>query len=188
MRGTEVSGKTVGILGLGHIGKAVACRAVALGCEVVAHDPYVEARVGSELGIRLASQAEVVAAADFLSLHVPATTESHGMVNHEFLARMRQGSYLVNTARGELVVEDDLLQALESGHLGGAALDTLQQEPPDSNHPLLHRPDVIVTPHIGARTTESTVAMGRTAVRELLAVLSGETPRFAVPLPSKATA
>ena len=185
MRGTEVSGKTVGILGLGHIGKAVARRAVGLGCAVVAHDPYVDAHTGAELGIRLASQAEVVAAADFLSLHVPATAESHGMVNHEFLARMRQGSYLVNTARGELVVEDDLLQALESGHLRGAALDTLQQEPPDSNHPLLHRPDVIITPHIGARTAESTVAMGRTAVRELLAVLSGETPRFPVPLPSR---
>jgi D-3-phosphoglycerate dehydrogenase len=188
MYGSEVSGKTVGILGLGHIGKAVAHRAVGLGCTVVAYDPYVEAHTGPELGIRLASEAEVVATADFLTLHLPAVAGSYGMVNRDFLARMRKGSYLVNTARGELVVEDDLLQALESGHLRGAALDTLQQEPPDSNHPLLHRPDVIVTPHIGARTAESTSAMGRTAVRELLAVLSGESPRFAVPLPSRANA
>jgi D-3-phosphoglycerate dehydrogenase / 2-oxoglutarate reductase len=186
LRGTEISGKTVGILGLGHIGKGVAHRAVGLGCAVVAYDPYVDAHTGSELGIRLASQAEALATADFLTLHLPAVAGSYGMVNRDFLARMRKGSYFVNTARGELVVEDDLLQALESGHLRGAALDTLQQEPPDSNHPLLHRPDVIVTPHIGARTAESTVAMGRTAVRELLAVLSGGTPRFAVP-PSRGT-
>jgi D-3-phosphoglycerate dehydrogenase len=188
MRGIEVSGKTVGILGLGHIGKAVARRAVGLGCAVVAHDPYVDAHTVSELGIRLASEAEVVATADFLTLHLPASTESYGLVNRDFLDRMRKGSYLVNTSRGELVVEDDLLQALESEHLRGAALDTLRSEPPESDHPLLHRPDVIVTPHIGARTAESTAAMGRTAVRELLTVLSGGTPRFAVPLPSRANA
>lgn len=187
LRGIEVSGKTVGILGLGHIGKAVARRAVGLGCVVTAYDPYVEAHTGSELGLRLASEAEVVASADFLTLHLPALAGSYGIVNRDFLARMRKGSYLVNTARGELVVEEDLLQALESGHLRGAALDTLQQEPPNSNHPLLHRPDVIVTPHIGARTAESTAAMGRTAVRDLLAVLSGEPPLFAVPVPSRTT-
>jgi D-3-phosphoglycerate dehydrogenase len=186
IRGIEVSGKTVGILGLGNIGRAVARRAVGLGCAVVAHDPYVDASVGSELGIRLASQDEVVAEADFLTLHLPAGAESYGLVNRTFLARMRKGSYVVNTARGELVVENDLLQALEAGHLRGAGLDTLQGEPPDSDHPLLHRPDVIVTPHIGARTIEASRAMGRIAVRELLAVLSGEAPRFAVQLPSKA--
>lgn len=188
MHGIEVRGKTVGILGLGAIGKAVARRAVGLGCTVLAHDPYVDAAAVAGLGVRLASQAEVVAQADFLSLHLPAMAESHGLVNRDFLARMRKGSYLVNTARGELVVEVDLLQALEAGHLQGAALDTLRQEPPDPNHPLLHRPDVIVTPHLGARTVEATAAMGRTAVRELLAVLSGETPRFAVSLAARAKA
>ena len=183
IRGTEVGGKTVGILGLGNIGRAVARRAVGLGCTVVAHDPYVDAGVGPELGIRLAVQDEVVAEADFLTLHLPATTDSRGLVNHAFLARMRKGAYLVNTARGELIVEHDLLQALEDGHLRGAALDTLQAEPPDRDNPLLHRSDVIVTPHIGARTVEATQAMGRMAVRELLAVLEGKTPRYAVPLP-----
>lgn len=182
VHGIEVSGKTVGILGLGNIGRIVARRALGLGCTVVAHDPYAQSTT-EEPGLRLASQAEVVVEADFLTLHLPAVAESYGLVDYAFLAQMKKGSYLVNTARGELVVEDDLIQALESGHLRGAALDTLRQEPPASSHPLLHRPDVIVTPHIGARTVESTAAMGRTAVHELLAVLSGETPRFAVPLP-----
>jgi D-3-phosphoglycerate dehydrogenase / 2-oxoglutarate reductase len=180
MRGIEVRGKTIGILGLGHIGRAVARRAIGLGCTVLAYDPYVDPQAGSELGVGLASQDEVVTQADFLTLHLPAVAGSHGLVNHDFLARMRKGSYLVNTARGELVVEDDLLQALEAGHLGGAALDTLRHEPPDSNYPLLHRPDVIITPHMGARTVEATTAMGRTAVRDLLAVLSGDVPQFAV--------
>lgn len=188
LRGIEVGGKVIGILGLGNIGRAVARKAVGLGCTVVAYDPYVDTQVASDLGIRLAPQDEVVAQADFLTLHLPAVAESRGIVNRDFLARMRKGSYLVNTARGELVVEDDLLQALEAGHLRGAALDTLQKEPPDSAHPLLHRPDVIVTPHMGARTVEATAAMGRTAVHELLAVLSGQSPQFPVPSPSRATA
>jgi phosphoglycerate dehydrogenase-like enzyme len=98
---------------------------------------------------------------------------------------MRRGAYLVNTARGELVVEEDLLWALDTGHLRGAALDALQVEPPPPDHPFLGRDDVIITPHIGAHTAQSAAAMGRYALHDLLAVLSGRPPRFPVtPSPS----
>jgi phosphoglycerate dehydrogenase-like enzyme len=185
MRGVELSGRTVGILGLGRIGRAVAERAAALGCTVIAHDPFVDAEAARELDVRLADRETVVAAADFLTLHLPATSESRGIVNRELLGRMKEGAYLVNTARGELIVEDDLLRALEAGHLRGAALDTLQDEPPAPDNPLLRRDDVIVTPHLGAHTAEAAAAMGRIAVGELLAVLAGETPQFAVPTPER---
>ncbi len=180
LHGVEVGGRTVGLLGFGRIGQAVARRAIALGCAVVAHDPYADAAVAGRLGVRLASLHETVAAADFLSLHLPVTPETLNIVDRDLLARLREGAYLINTARGELVVEEDLLQALESGRLHGAALDTLRAEPPPAYHPLLRRPEVLVTPHIGAHTAEATIAMGRAALHDLLAVLAGEPPRFPV--------
>jgi D-3-phosphoglycerate dehydrogenase / 2-oxoglutarate reductase len=183
MRGVELHGRTVGILGLGKIGCAVAQRAAALGCDVMAHDPYVDVSAAAPLNVRLTSKEEVVASADFLTLHLTATPESFGIVNRELLKRMRRGAYLVNTARGELIVEEDLLWALESGQLRGAALDTLQNEPPARDSSLLERDDVIVTPHLGAHTTEAAGVMGRTTVSELLAVLSDRPARFAVPVP-----
>jgi len=178
--GGEVAGKTVGLVGLGRIGASVARRAVALGCRVVAHDPYADAGDAARLGVRLVPLEEAVAAADFLSLHLPATAETRDLVDRDLLRRMRVGSYLINTARGELVVEDDLLSALERGHLGGAALDTLRVEPPPADHPLLRRDDVLVTPHIGAHTAEAARAMGRLALRDLLAVLAGRPPHHPV--------
>jgi len=183
LHGVEVGGRTVGLLGFGRIGQAVARRAVALGCVVVAHDPYADAAVAARLGVRLASLHETVAAAHFLSLHLPAMPETRDLIDRDLLARMREGAYLINTARGELVVEEDLLRALEEGRLHGAALDTLRAEPPPVDHPLLRRPDVLVTPHIGAHTAEATTAMGRAALYDLLTVLAGDRPRFPVVLP-----
>lgn len=180
MRGGEVAGKTVGLVGLGRIGISVARRAVALGCRVVAHDPYADAGHAARLGVHLATLEEAVAAADFLSLHLPATPETRDLVDRNLLGRMRPGSHLINTARGELVVEEDLLSALERGHLAGAALDTLRDEPPPPGHPLLRRDDVLVTPHIGAHTAEAARAMGRLALRDLLAVLAGRPPHHPV--------
>lgn len=180
LHGIEVAGRTIGLLGFGRIGQAVARRAVGLGCTLVAHDPYVDAASAACLGIRLAALNETVAAADFLSLHLPVTAETRDLVDRDLLARMRDGAYLINTARGELVVEEDLLRALESGRLRGAALDTLRAEPPPADYPLLRRDDVLVTPHAGAHTAEATVAMGRAALRDLLAVLAGQPPRYPV--------
>jgi D-3-phosphoglycerate dehydrogenase / 2-oxoglutarate reductase len=180
LRGRQVSGATVGLLGLGQVGRAVARRALALGCEVVAHDPAADRATAGTLGVAIAPEESVVEAADFLSLHLPLTPETRDMVDASLLDRMRHGSFLVNTARGELVVEADLVRALDEGRLAGAALDTFRHEPPPEGHPLVGRDDVIVTPHMGAHTDEAATAMGRAAVADLLAVLDGRPPRHPV--------
>jgi D-3-phosphoglycerate dehydrogenase len=184
VRGFEVRGRTVGILGLGRIGLAVARRAIGLGCAVRAYDPYVDARTVKELEIQLGPLDDVVAGADFLSLHLPLTAETHGMVNRDLLQRLPRGAYLINTARGELLVDDDVLWALDSGHLRGAALDTLSEEPPSPDHPFLTRQDIILTPHMGAHTVDAALAMGRMALNDLLAVLSGKAACHVVDLTS----
>lgn len=178
--GIEVAGRTLGLLGFGKIGQSVARRASALGCVVVAYDPYVDDATAAVQGARLISLDEVVSIADFLSLHLPLTPETRGFVDHRLLRRMRRGAYVINTARGELVVEEDLMNALDDGQVSGAALDTLTDEPPRPDHPLLHRSNVLITPHMGAHTRESTTTMGRWALDDLLAVLAGREPRFPV--------
>jgi D-3-phosphoglycerate dehydrogenase / 2-oxoglutarate reductase len=183
VQGVQLAGRTVGLLGLGRVGAGVARRAAALGCNVVGFDPAVDAGAARAIGARLATTREVAAEADFLSLHLPVTPETTGLVDAGFLAGMRPGANLVNTGRGELVVEPALLEALEGGRLAGAALDTLREEPPPAGHPLLARDDVIVTPHAGAQTAEANAAMGRLALDDLLAVLAGRAPRHPVELP-----
>ena len=183
MDGTQIAGKTISLLGFGRIGQAVAWRARALGCTVLTNDPYVTEEFVTTQGVRLVSRDVAVGAADFLSLHLPATPETKDLVDRDLLARLPKGAFLINTARGEMVVEDDLVAALEAGHLRGAALDVLRQEPPREDHPLLRRDDVLITPHIGAHTAEATKAMGRMAMHDLLAVLAGEPPRFPVNTP-----
>jgi D-3-phosphoglycerate dehydrogenase / 2-oxoglutarate reductase len=174
LSGVELGGKTIGLLGLGRIGTLVAGKAAALGLRVLAHDPCVAA---SDIAT-LVPLEKLVAECDFLSVHAPLTQATRGLVGRELLGRMRPGACLVNTARGELVDERALLWALEEGPLRAAALDVLHEEPPPPAHPLLHRDDVLVTPHIGPHTAEATTAMGRIALDELLAVLEGRPPRF----------
>lgn len=182
--GIELAGRTVGLIGLGRAGREVARRAAALGCTVLAHDPAVSAEQARRVGATLAGRDEVVTEADFLSLHVPVTDATRDLVDAGFLSRMKRGAFLVNTARGELVVEEDLDEALEAGKLAGAALDTTRDEPPRAGNPLLARDDVILTPHSGADTDEARAAMGRAALDDLLAVLDGRAPRHPVVTPN----
>jgi D-3-phosphoglycerate dehydrogenase len=174
--GLSLEGKTVGILGLGAIGRQLARRLAAFDCQIVAHDPLVEASIAKDLNIELGPLESVLAHADFVSLHLPLLPETRGMVNAAFLGLMKQGSYLINTARGEIVNEEALLAALQSGHLRGAGLDAFQVEPPDPKNPLLSLPQVIATPHLGAQTDGATSNMGWLAMRDCLAVLKGEAP------------
>jgi D-3-phosphoglycerate dehydrogenase len=174
MRGVELSGRTLGLLGVGRIGSLVAVKAAGLGMRVIAHDPFV----GSS-SVELVDL-DGLAAADFLSLHAPLTEATRGIVDRTLLGRMKEGSALVNTARGELVDEQALLWALDHGPLRAAAVDVLAEEPPAPGHPLLGRDDVLVTPHMGPHTAEATTAMGRLALDDLLTVLSGGTPRYPV--------
>lgn len=178
--GVEVAGRTLGILGAGRIGLAVARRAAALGCTVLAYDPYAEPAVVSAAGARPVSLQQLLAESDFLSLHLPVTEDTRGMVDAAFLAQARPGVMLINTARGELIDEEDLLQALDSAQVSAAALDTLTHEPVPPDSPLLRHDRVLVTPHMGAHTREATNAMGRMATHDLIAVLSGRRPRFPV--------
>ena len=183
LTGVQLGGRTVGLIGLGRVGSEVARRTAALGCRVLAFDPAVSAEQAGAVGATLADQERVVAEADFLSLHVPVTEATRDLVDAGFLRRMKGGAFLVNTARGELVVEDDLAEALQAGRPAGAALDTTREEPPRPGNPLLERDDVILTPHSGAQTDEARAAMGRAALDDLLAVLDGRVPRHPVVTP-----
>ncbi|MBK8019975.1 MAG: phosphoglycerate dehydrogenase [Chloroflexi bacterium] len=174
LSGVSLEGKVVGLLGLGSIGKAVARRVQAFDCKVMAYDPYASPAAAEALGVELTTLEAVVEAADFVSLHLPVTPETRGMVDGAFLSRMKRGGFLINTARGELIDETALLAALQSGHLAGAALDCFAVEPPGANNPLLQLPNVIATPHAGAHTDGAINAMGWGALENCLAVLRGE--------------
>jgi phosphoglycerate dehydrogenase-like enzyme len=180
LTGLALEGKTVGILGLGSIGKQLARRLGNFDCRILAFDPYPDGEFAARNKVELAPQTRVLAESDFLSLQLPLLPETRGVVNREFLAMMKPGSFLVNTARGELIDEDALLLALRSGHLRGAALDVFTQEPPDPGHPLLALPQVIATPHLGSQTDGATNMMGWMAFNDCLAVLRGEAPQHKV--------
>lgn len=178
--GVSLEGKTVGILGLGTIGKQLARRLSGFDCRIVAYDPFADSVFARENHIELASMDEVITQADFLSLHLPLLPETRGIVNDSFLSRMKKGSFLINTSRGEAIDEGALLKALECSHLKGAGLDAFIVEPPDPKNPLLSLPQVIATPHLGAQTDGATSNMGWFAMRDCLAVLKGERPVYPV--------
>jgi D-3-phosphoglycerate dehydrogenase / 2-oxoglutarate reductase len=173
--GVSVENKTVGILGFGSIAKNVAKRLCGFDCSILAYDPQLP-EGPAEYGVQMVSQSEVIEQADFLTLHCPLDEQNRGMVNTDFLARMKPGAFLVNTARGELVDEAALLQALQTGRLRGAALDVFSKQPPDPDNPLLALPQVIATPHTGAHSDSATNSMGWGALINLLAVLQGNEP------------
>jgi len=153
--GSELLGKTIGIVGCGNIGSEVASRAVALCMRVIVYDPYLSAEKAETLGARRIDDLdELLGQSDFVSLHLPKAPETEGLLSAERLAAMRQGARLINCARGSLVDEEALAKALRDGHLAGAALDVFAQEPAIDN-PLLELPNVIATPHIGASTAEA---------------------------------
>jgi len=159
LQGTELRGKTLGIVGLGRIGMEVARRARVFGMEVVAHDPFVSPALAKDLGIRMATVDEVYAAADYLTLHASLTPQTTGMINAESIKKMKPGVRLVNCARGELIDEAALADALKQGHVASAALDVFAAEPL-KNSPLLALENVILTPHIGGSTDEAQEAVG----------------------------
>ena len=164
--GISLQNKRLGILGMGRIGSAVAARAKAFGMTVVG------VRRGQSLD-------DVVATSDILSVHVPLTSDTHRLIDAAFLARMKQGSYLINTARGAIVDEEALCDALESGHLAGAGLDVYEHEPAVTSR-LLTLPGVVVLPHIGSATDEARTAMARIAAEEVARFLRGEPAHYAV--------
>jgi D-3-phosphoglycerate dehydrogenase len=181
--GIELEGKTLGVLGFGRIGQQVARRAVGLGMRVVAHDPFVAKERFRELGVERADSADdVLGAADFLTLHLPLSDETRGFLDTGRLAKMRPGARLVNAARGELVDEESLLDALRSGHLAGAALDVFSTEP--YTGPLLELDNVVVTPHLAASTEEAQDRAGVIVAEQVVAALEGGLVTNAVNIPA----
>ncbi|MBU0699419.1 MAG: phosphoglycerate dehydrogenase [Proteobacteria bacterium] len=157
LTGVEISGKTLGIIGFGQIGRVVAERARGLKMKVIAADPFVSKDAASALEVELVLLDDLLARSDFITLHVPRLKETVGMINAATIKMMKPGVRIINCARGEIVQIDDLYEALLSGHVAGAALDVFPQEPPDPNLPLLRHPNVIFTPHLGASTGEAQV-------------------------------
>jgi D-3-phosphoglycerate dehydrogenase / 2-oxoglutarate reductase len=153
--GTELRGKTLGVVGLGRIGRVVASRARGFEMRVVAFDPFVAPEQVRDAEIELAPLEEVCARADFLTVHTPLTPETRGIVGAKEFARMKAGVYVINCARGGLVDERALYEAIKEGRVAGAALDVFEQEPPAADHPLLALEEVIATPHLGASTREA---------------------------------
>ena len=180
--GVELADKTLGVLGFGRIGQQVARRAAGLGMRVVAYDPFVSPDRFRELGVeRVESEREVYAAADFLTLHLPLTDQTRGSINAKAFGRMRNGVRIVNAARGALVNEDDLLEALKSGKVGGAALDVFSTEP--YSGPLLELDNVVATPHLAASTEEAQDRAGVIIAEQVAAALDGGLVSNAVNIP-----
>jgi D-3-phosphoglycerate dehydrogenase len=183
LEGIELRGKTLGLVGLGQIGSDVARLAKAFHMNVIAFDPYVSSRYAEELDVKLGSIEDVFKAADFVSLHCSATPETKHLVNAKTLAAAKPGIRIVNCARGELVNESDLLAALESGQVGGAALDVFEVEPPKDSKLVAH-PNVIATPHIAGSTEEAQEIVGIRIAEQVRDFLTTGVARAAVNMPA----
>ncbi len=185
--GVELQGKTLGIVGLGRIGRVVASRARALGMLIVAYDPFIALEQARDLEVELAPLDEVYARADFLTVHTPLTSETRGLVDRDAIGKMKQGARIINCARGGLVDEDALYEALMSGAIAGAALDVFSEEPPPADHKLLQLDQVIVTPHLGASTKEAQEGVAFTVAEQMRDFLMTGALRGAVNVPAIST-
>jgi phosphoglycerate dehydrogenase-like enzyme len=179
-KGAELWEKTVGLVGLGAVGRAVAARLLPFGALIVAYDPYVTEEHAGELGVALLSLDELLKQADIVSLHSAVTDETTGLIGEREFGLMKQGAYFINTARSALTDEGALYHALRDKHLAGAALDVFEDEPPSPDHPLLTLDNVIATPHIGGSTAEVTIHQSRIAVADLVRLFEGQRPLHCV--------
>ena len=179
LEGRELAGKVLGLVGSGRIGSEVARRAAAFGMRAIAYDPYARKEDAARFGIRLVDKEELFAQADVVSVHALLTEETRGLVGLPEFSRMKPTAILVNCARGEIVREADLAQALASGMISGAALDVFEREPPAGSS-ILKAPNVVFTPHLGAATKEAQARAGTIIAEQVLKTLRGERPEFVV--------
>ncbi len=182
--GTEITDKVLGVVGLGNIGKIVAERGLGLKMVVLGYDPYVSKDDMARLGVEYAALEDIYRRSDFITFHTPLTPETKGMVNAATIAMMKNGVCLINCARGALIVEADLQAALESGKIRGAALDVYPVEPPPTDTPYFKHPNVILTPHLGASTTEAQEKVAVLIAEQICDFLKKGTIRNSVNFPS----
>jgi D-3-phosphoglycerate dehydrogenase len=181
--GVELSEKTLGIVGLGRIGTEFARRAQSFGMKTLAYDPYVLPAYAEKQGIEMVDLPEIYRQADFITVHSPLLPETHHMINRAAFEQMKSGVRIINAARGGIIDEEALLEALSSGKVAAAGLDVFEQEPPPPDYPLLHHPNVVVTPHLGASTQEAQIKVAVDAAESVVAALNGELVPNAVNLP-----
>ncbi|HSB10551.1 MAG TPA: phosphoglycerate dehydrogenase [Blastocatellia bacterium] len=182
--GVELMGKILGVVGLGRIGAAVAERARAFGMSVLGYDPYFTREAAGELGVEMVALNDLLARADFITLHTPLTDETRGIIDEAAIDRMKPGVRLINCARGGLIDERALVNAIRSGKVAGAALDVFEQEPTPADNPLLALDEVIATPHLGASTTEAQLGVATMIAEQVLDYLKHGTVRGAVNMPA----
>ena len=184
--GTELRGKTLGIIGLGKIGKALARRASAFEARVLAYDPYLTAEQATEASARMVGLPELLLRSDIVTVHTPLTRETRGMIGRAQLEAIKPGAFVLNVARGGIVDEKALADALRAGHLAGAAVDVYSAEPMAPDNPLRDAPNLLLTPHIGASTAEAQERVGTEMAEQVIAALAGITPPYAVNAPALA--
>jgi D-3-phosphoglycerate dehydrogenase len=179
LRGQGFSGKTLGIIGIGRIGTAVAERAISLGMSILAYDPYLSNKAISKRRAKPVSLELLLQNADILTIHIPYSKENHHLINRNKFNQMKPGVFIVSTARGGIIDEQALLDVLNSGRVAGAALDVFAEEPPGATPLVLHE-KVIATPHIGAQTIEAQIKAGVDVAEEIISALNGEPLRWRV--------
>ncbi|MEN8234723.1 MAG: phosphoglycerate dehydrogenase [Actinomycetota bacterium] len=182
-KGIEMRAKTIGIVGLGRVGRRIARRCRAFGMDVIAYDPYMSDERVASMRIERVSLDELLERSDFITLHAALTPDTKSLIDRETLAKAKPGVRIINAARGGLIDEDALAEALRDGTVAGAALDVLTQEPPDPNNPLLHMDNVVVTPHLAASTSESQRQVGIQIVSQMIDALLGTDFRNALNMP-----
>lgn len=176
----RLRGQTLGLLGFGRIGQAVAAKARGLGVELIVHDPFLNAQAIADAGARPVDRETLLRESDYLSLHAPLSEANRRFLDAAAFALMKPTAFVINTARGGLIDEEALLHAVQSGQIAGAALDVLTVEPPVPDHPLLHEPRVLITPHTGWYSEDANHDVRVRAAEEVVRVLSGERPRCPV--------
>lgn len=176
----RIEGQTLGIIGFGRIGRALARKAGPVGFRIVAFDPFVSKEEGEKCGATMVPMDELLRASDFISLHAPLSNETRGMLGHSEFAKMKPGVSIINVSRGELIDEEALVDAIKRGIVSRAALDVMRNEPPKPEDPLLELPQVIITPHMAWYSDEAIAELQRKAAEEVVRVLKGGLPRHLV--------
>ena len=182
--GVELCNKTIGVIGLGNVGRIVAERAAGLRMKVIGFDPFIAAENIARMGVEPGSLDDIFTKADFITVHVPLTPDTQGLINQEAFAKMKNGVRIINCARGGIVDEQDLAAAIKAGKVAGAALDVYVDEPPPPDHPLLKLDQVITTPHLGASTDEAQLNVAIAVAEQIVDFLARGVVRYAVNVPS----
>jgi D-3-phosphoglycerate dehydrogenase len=182
--GVELCNKTLGVIGLGNVGRIVAERAAGLKMKVIGYDPFISAENIARMGVEPVGLDELFRKSDFITVHVPLTPETQGLINRDAFAKMKTGVRILNCARGGIVDEKDLADAIRSGKVAGAALDVYVDEPPPADHPLIQMDQVITTPHLGASTDEAQLNVAIAVAEQMVDFLTSNVVRYAVNVPS----